>query len=133
MVARHAHPANAAEAMAEYQRRNGIRDLPGLLELIDDTAVYWHSNATAHVGKPAVEAAIRANFDGIEDDTYAPYDLEWLVETQDVAVCVYGFRWTGRIDGREASGSGRGTSVLARREGRWLIVHEHLSRGAPRP
>ena len=132
MTTQQKQPTSAAETMAEYQRRNGARDLPGLLELLDDAAVYWYSNATAHVGKPAVEAAIRTSFEGIEDDTYEPYDLEWLVETEDAAVCVYGFRWTGRIDGREASGSGRGTSVFARRNGRWLVVHEHLSRGAPR-
>ena len=133
MTTQHIQPRSAAEAMAEYQRRNRARDLPGLLELIDDAAVYWFSNETAHVGKAAVEAAIRANFEAIEDDTYEPYDVEWLVETDAAAVCIYGFRWTGRIGGREAAGSGRGTSVFARRNGRWLVVHEHLSRGAPGP
>src|SRR5690606_16354751 len=105
---------------------------PGLFELLDDAAIICISNETAHIGKAAVEAALQTNFEAIEDDTYEPYDLEWLVETIDAAVCVYGFRWMGRIDGRPASGSGRGTSVLARRNGRWLIVHEHLSRGVPR-
>jgi len=125
-------PRTPAEAMAEYQRRTRARDLAGLLELVDAGAVFWFSNETAHVGKRAVEAAIRANFEAIEDDTYEPFGLEWLVAAEDVAVCTYGFRWTGRIGGREASGSGRGTSVFARRDGRWLVAHEHLSRGSPR-
>ena len=132
MVTSDGSPLSPVEAMAEYQRRSRSRDLAGLLELVDEAAIFWFSTETAHVGKPAVEAAIRANFEAIQDDTYEPYDLEWLVETEDAAVCVYGFRWTGVVDGRAASGSGRGTSVLARRNGRWLIVHEHLSRGVPR-
>ncbi|MCN0154493.1 nuclear transport factor 2 family protein [Salinispora arenicola] len=31
------------------------------------------------------------------------------------------------MDGQPRSGGGRGTNVLARRDGSWQMVHEHLS------
>jgi ketosteroid isomerase-like protein len=37
------------------------------------------------------------------------------------------FRWTGVLDGERRAGAGRGTNVLTKRAGTWLISHEHLS------
>ena len=36
-------------------------------------------------------------------------------------------RGVGVWDGKPASGEGRGTNVFERRDGHWLLVHEHLS------
>ncbi len=53
--------------------------------------------------------------------------MRWLAVDENVAACVYTFRWSGLIDGRPRSGRGRGTNVLARRDGSWVMIHEHLS------
>jgi len=50
----------------------------------------------------------------------------WTVATDDVATCRYEFRWKGLISGQEASGGDRGTTILRKVDGRWLITHEHL-------
>jgi SnoaL-like domain len=55
------------------------------------------------------------------------HDLEWVVVTDVVAVCRYRFRWSGVVEGVAKSGRGRGTNVVVRRNGRWQMLHEHLS------
>ncbi|WP_199549740.1 nuclear transport factor 2 family protein [Streptomyces sp. N35] len=47
--------------------------------------------------------------------------------TTEVAVCRYRFAWTGVIEGQQRSGQGRGTNVIVRRDGEWMMLHEHLS------
>src|SRR5438874_6558799 len=118
-----------AEFMREYETSGRSGGLEYTLSLIDDTAVYWFSDGTSHVGKSAIERAIRRNFEAIKDETYRISDIVWVAQSSDVAACIYRFDWSGIVRGNPASGSGRGTSVLARRGDLWVIVHEHLSKG----
>lgn len=116
--------------MLTYARASDSHDLEAVLSMIDDDAVYFFSNESVHVGKSAVEKAIRHNFEIIESESYSIDNLSWLALSDDVAACVYGYRWAGSINGQGASGSGRGTTVLRRSAAGWKVVHEHLSRGA---
>jgi hypothetical protein len=68
-----------------------------------------------------------AHFDCIRNDTHEALDVTWLVDTPDVAVCVFHFRWKGEIGGEPAAGRGRGASALKRIDVVWRIVHENLS------
>lgn len=104
-------------------------DLAAILELVDDDAIYFFSNKSAHVGKEKVAAAIKKNFDTIQGDTYQISNLTWLCETADLAVCVYDFSWSGFIAEKEVSGTGRGTSVIKKHLQSWKVIHEHLSQG----
>jgi ketosteroid isomerase-like protein len=117
------------QAMSAYEAAARAHDLKAILALVHPDAVYWFSTETSHVGKQAIEEAIRANFDSIVGETYEVDQLRWLARTDDVAVCLYRFTWTGTVDGRPVGGTGRGTNVLCRSGDDWLIVHEHLSRG----
>jgi ketosteroid isomerase-like protein len=105
------------------------KDLPGTMELIADDAVYFWSNGAAMFGKEQIAQGMRAGFEGIQNDVYEVRDLTWLVDSPDVAVAVYRFQWTGEVEGKPASGRGRGASVIKRIEGEWRTVHEHLSQG----
>ncbi|WP_338704058.1 nuclear transport factor 2 family protein (plasmid) [Streptomyces sp. Q6] len=58
---------------------------------------------------------------------YKVQDLEWPVLTPEVAVCRYRFAWSGVVEGQQRSGQGRGTNVIVRRDGEWMMLHEHLS------
>jgi hypothetical protein len=49
-----------------------------------------------------------------------------VAKTDTYAVLTYTFRWSGLIDGKPASGSGRGTSVLVNEGDGWQILTEHL-------
>lgn len=117
-----------AEFLHHYES-SGRRGVEQTLKLIDDNAIYWFSDGTAHAGKPAIEQAIRRNFELIKNETYRISEAVWVEQSPDLAACVYRFDWSGTINGSPASGSGRGTTVLARKEDSWVVVHEHLSKG----
>ena len=117
----------------ELYRRMNAKDLDGTLELIADDAVYFWSNGSSMFGKAAIAEGLKRNFDTIQNDTYETLDVTWIVKSDDLAACVYQFRWTGEIEGKAVAGGGRGSSVLRRVHGQWRTVHEHLSAGAWKP
>jgi ketosteroid isomerase-like protein len=56
------------EFMQQYLS-NGY-DLEAIVDLIDDGAIYFFSNHSAHIGKAQIASAIKKNFDTIKDDDY---------------------------------------------------------------
>ncbi len=115
--------------MKGYEAATAAQDLEGTLSLITDDAIYLFSNGTSHVGKPAIRQALASNFASIKDETYRLDNVHWVAASDSVAVCVYEFNWSGVIDGRPASGHGRGTSAIRKVDGDWFVSHEHLSSG----
>ena len=61
----------------ELIRRMRAKDLDGTLALIADDAVYFWSDGAAMFGKAAIAEGLRANFLGVENDTYDVSDLVW--------------------------------------------------------
>lgn len=120
----------ADEFINHYVHSNKTHSLEHTIELIDDNAIYWFSDKTCHVGKKAISQAIKNNFSTIKDETYTISDLTWIVKSSDIAVCTYNYKWSGLISGENRSGGGRGTSVLTKNNNKWLIKHEHLSKGS---
>ncbi len=98
--------------------------------LVHENACVTFSNGTVHIGKTAVRSAYEANFSAIEDEDYRISNVHWVRRGEDVSVYVFDFAWSGRIDGRDAKGGGRGTSVLIRHGSGWQLLAEHL--GPPR-
>jgi ketosteroid isomerase-like protein len=112
--------------LGAYEERINRHDFDLLIELIAPDAVFWFSDGS-HEGHAAIRAAFEKTWAVLANDTYWLTELSWIAEGVDVAACVYRFNWKTIIDGQPRSGSGRGTTVLARREAGWQIVHEHLS------
>jgi len=81
-------------------------------------------------GKTAVQQAFERTFKLIKDETYAIKNLYWVTKSADFSVCLFTYSWSGIINGQQASGSGRGTSVLVNEDGRWLLLTEHLGPNA---
>lgn len=119
----------AEEFMLAYERATNSHDVDATLARVHEQAVYFFSDESVHVGKGAIEKVLRRNFELIEGEEYAISNLRWLVNSGDVAACVYDYAWSGLIGGQPASGSGRGTTVLQRSQDGWKVIHEHLSRG----
>jgi len=109
-----------------YEQATNSHDFDRVAPLIADDAVYWFSDG-AHEGITAIRAAFEAAWATIVDEDYRISDVRWVAVDDTVATCIYAFRWSGVVDGQPRSGIGRGTNVLARRDGRWVMVHEHLS------
>lgn len=121
--------ATAAECLAVFEAALARADLDAAMALLTDDVLFFYSNGSAHFGKSAVRAAIKANIDSIKDDTYTTRAHVWLARSDSAAACTYRFAWTGTIDGKQVSGRGRGTTLLRREADGWRIVHEHLSQG----
>lgn len=115
--------------MRDYEAASNDHNLEATLRLIDEDAVYMFSNESIHVGKETVATAIKTNFDAIALESYKISNLTWLSHTAEVAICVYDYSWSGIVGGENASGNGRGTSVIKRHGESWKVSHEHLSRG----
>lgn len=118
--------ATALDFLREYERRTNIHDVEELAPLIAEDATYWFSDGS-HTGRDAILSAIGETFETIRDETYSITDITLVAAETDLAVFRYTFRWSGLVDGALRSGHGRGTNVVVRRDGRWLMLHEHLS------
>ena len=110
-----------------YEQATNRHDFDELVPLIADDATYWFTEGS-YDGIDAIRAAVERTFATILDEVYTIEDLEWVAIADDLAVCRYRFRWSGVIDGESASGQGRGTNVVTKRNGAWKMLHEHLSR-----
>ncbi len=113
------------ECLAAYEAALALHRWEAVESFIDDDACFVFSDGT-HVGKPAIEHAIRATFQRIEGETYRIADVRWIHVAMDTAVCTYVFAWSGVIDGVASSGHGRGTSLLVKEARGWKIKLEHL-------
>ncbi len=112
--------------MDAYADRINAHDFDLLEDLIDADAVFWFSSGS-HRGLAAIRAAFEATWSRLQNETYGLEDLTWIAAGDGAAACTYRFRWQAEIAGVATQGGGRGTSVLARHEAGWRIVHEHLS------
>ena len=112
--------------MRDYERLTNRHDIQQLAPLIAEDATYWFSDGS-HAGRAAVLAAIGETFETIQDEMYSIANLEVVAEEPNLSVVRYRFQWSGTVGGSPRSGEGRGTNVIVRRGGRWLMLHEHLS------
>lgn len=119
---------SAHDVLATYADRINRQNFDLLTELIAPDATFWFSDGS-HVGIESIRTAFEATWRLMgEAERYWLDRLEWIAEGEDAAACIYRFNWSTVVDGKPASGSGQGTTVLKRAGDRWWIVHEHLSR-----
>lgn len=112
--------------MAAYAERINRHDFELLTPLIDDNATFWFSSGS-YRGMEAARAAFERTWQRLADETYWLEDLRWIAKADEAACCIYSFHWQTTLEGQIIRGSGRGTTVLGKRDGIWRILHEHLS------
>lgn len=117
---------SAKDFVRDYEAALATQDWTVVAPLISDEARVVFSNGSLLAGKEAIGAAYQHNFNTIEGEEYRVENVHWLMETADSAAYMFEFHWTGVIDGREASGSGRGTAILVRVAERWVLAGEQL-------
>jgi len=113
-----------------YERALASQGWQAVDPLIHDEVCVTFSNGTVHIGKAAVQRAFKGNFAAIADEEYRISNIRWVHRGSEIAVYLFDFNWSGRIDGRPASGSGFGTSVLHRNDDGWRLLVEHLGHSA---
>lgn len=94
--------------------------------MIHEDACVTFSGGESFRGKAAVRTAFEGNFALIRDEEYTLSDLHRVCKSPAFAVFTFSFAWSGVISGKPAAGGGRGTSVLVKENGRWLLLAEHL-------
>ena len=94
--------------------------------LVHTDACVTFSNGTVHKGKAEVQRAFEKNFSLIKDETFSIANVHWVLKSPETAVYLFEFSWSGIINEKPASGSGRGTCVLIKEAGKWQLLIEHL-------
>lgn len=111
--------------LSEYEQALATASWAKVAPLIHEKCAVTFSEGT-YIGKAEVEAAFRKTFTLIKDERYSISNVHWIQKTEDIAVYIYDFSWSGTIRGEPASGSGRGTSLLVNQDGKWQLICEHL-------
>jgi len=119
------------EFLAAYEQALATQDWEQVSPLIHERCTAVFSEDT-YIGKSEVEQAFRRTFNLIRDETYTISNRHWIDCSEEYAICLYDFAWSGIINGQAASGGGRGTAVLKWDDGRWQLLCEHLGPAARR-
>lgn len=114
------------EFLERYEKALATQDWKSVAPLIDDNASVIFSDGSMFKGKEAIKAAYERNFNAIQNEEYRIENIHWLLKSPESAAYMFDFFWRGVVRGREASGSGRGTAVLIRKDNRWLLIAEQL-------
>lgn len=112
-------------ALSAYIEALNTHAWDNIAPYVAEDAVFLFTEAT-FTGQAAAKASFEKTFALIQKEEFSLHHLTWTAVTSDLASCHYEFRWKGFIAGEEASGGGRGTSILRRFNDRWLVIHEHL-------
>ena len=113
------------ELLKEYEKRLALQSWKSVEDLIHEDAYFIFSDGT-YRGKKEIEKVFTRNFNTIKEEIYVIKNIEWIIETNDMALCIYEFTWKGVINEKETSGGGRGSSVFIKSEKGWQIIQEHL-------
>jgi ketosteroid isomerase-like protein len=135
--ARSTMPVTAEAVVAflhEFESIAEREDFSLIREMIDENA-YFRFNDGDFIGRPAIQAAFEKTWRGdptVKKARFYLADIAVLTIDENTATATYTYNWEGAQGERTFVIRGRGTRVLVHHEGRFRIVHEHLSR-FPRP
>ena len=118
---------NPEEFIRAYEQALASQDWRNVDPLVHENACVTFSNGTVHKGKSEVKSAFEKNFSLIKDEEYSISNVHWVNKGAEMAIYLFDFSWSGMINDRQASGSGRGTSVLIKEGDQWQLLVEHLS------
>lgn len=109
-----------------YEDATNSHDFDIVEKMLTEDAVYYFSDGT-YRGIAELRQVFERTWAAIPDEVYRIVDVEWISVSEHSAACIYQYRWQGTYQGKKAEGGGRGTNALVKKDGRWLICHEHLS------
>lgn len=114
----------------EFEQLAEKEDFSLIREMIDEHA-YFRFNDGDFVGRAAIQTAFERTWRGdptIKKSRLYLTDVTVLTVDEHTATATYTFNWEGAQGDHQFAIRGRGTRVLMHEDGRFRIVHEHLSR-----
>ena len=109
-----------------YEQALATQDWGNVEPLVYNDACVAFSNGSVYKGKDEVGKVFTRNFSIIRDEVYSISNVHWVHKDDNTAVYLFDFQWSGIINDKQASGSGRGTSVLIKVSDKWQLLVEHL-------
>lgn len=113
--------------LKKYEDATNAHKFENVKPFIDKNATYWFSDGV-HEGIEDIERAFVSTWEKVQDEHYTISEIKVVVYEENLAVCTYIYTWKGKIDGIVKSGKGKGVEVLQKKNKKWVIVHEHLSK-----
>lgn len=127
--------ADVVQFLQRFEELALKEDFDLLADLIDERA-FFRFNDGDFVGRAAIRAAFEKTWradPSVRKTRFYLTDIVVLTTDRSSATATYTYHWEGAQGDREFRIQGRGTRVLVHEEGRFRIVHEHLSRFPARP
>lgn len=112
--------------MRRVEAATATQEFDVVAQLIAADAIYRFTDGD-FAGIDAIRRAFEETWAQFPDDRWEILNQRIVTLDEDSAVVTYDTRWTGTVNGEERSSIGRGTNVLARRDGALKVVLEHLS------
>jgi hypothetical protein len=118
------HPAK--EALDRYIKATNTHRFSEVEKRLHPNAVYYFSDRTCS-SMEEIQTYFEHAWAVVKEEVYGAIDVNWLQLGEQQALCVYRFTYEGYVDGEFVKGHGRATNAFVKEEGRWLLIHEHLS------
>ncbi|KMJ57351.1 cag pathogenicity island protein Cag4 [Bacillus sp. LL01] len=115
------------KALEEYIEATNTHNFDNVEKSLHENVVYWFTNKTC-TSLEDIRSFFENAWDTIKEEVYAAKDVQWIAVGERTATCLYTFHYEGYMNGEFISGSGRATNVFVKEEGKWKLIHEHLSR-----
>ncbi|MEM1304529.1 MAG: nuclear transport factor 2 family protein [Planctomycetota bacterium] len=122
---------NPTEFVRQYEQALATQRWAAVEPLIHAGACVTFSNGASHRGSEAIRVAYERNFAQIEGEDFRVENVHWVRRSEDLAVYLFDFQWTGVIAGEAARGAGRGTATLVNDGDGWKLLAEHLGPAQP--
>jgi predicted choloylglycine hydrolase len=114
------------EFLKKYEDVTNTHVFSQVADLIHPEAMYRFTDGD-FIGIESIQKAFETTWNTIKDEVYSLSDLKIIhIDSNSVSIA-YTFNWSGLIDGKQKSGTGRGVNIIVRNENKLQVVYEHLS------
>ncbi|MFT4414614.1 YybH family protein [Fredinandcohnia humi] len=117
---------NISEFLEGYIRATNSHDFSNVASFVATDAIYWFTK-NEYKNIESIQAYFENTWNLIKDEVYSISDVEWIVNEEHSAVCLYTYHWEGYYEGKLVSGKGKATNVMKKVNNEWKLIHEHLS------
>jgi len=116
------------EFISSYEGALATQDWKKVEPLFSEEVTVTFSDGSVHIGKEKVKEAFERNFKTIKSEKYEIVNVKWIKESDNYAVYLFEYNWSGIINGQLLSGNGLGTSIIVKEADSWKLLSEHLGR-----